>query len=142
MTSEYPISADDIADMDRYKDEILPAGSETLTKDDARPVVVAFEPDPVEGEWSDDHPFVAEFPSTEAARGWQHDETFNAEALERLRDAVFDEHTVFFASEFDAEDFEVARSTGHHSMRRTLIHDDTQPQHPMAHTTISTRDRW
>ena len=74
MTRGYLISANTIADMDRYTNEYLPVGSETLTKYDARPVVVAFDPDPVAGVWSDDHPFVAEFPSTDAARAWRHDE--------------------------------------------------------------------
>ncbi|MFP9061617.1 DUF1330 domain-containing protein [Natrialbaceae archaeon A-chndr2] len=106
MTKEYLISANNIADMERYTNEYLPIGGETLTKYDATPVVVTFEPDPVAGEWNYNHTFVAEFPTADAARAWQHDETFNSEKLEQLRDAVFDEHNFFFASEFDPGDFE------------------------------------
>lgn len=106
MTKEYLISANNIADMDRYTNEYLPVGGETLTKYDARPVVVTFEPDPVEGEWNYNHTFVAEFPSANAAQAWRNDETFNSVELEQLREAVFDEHNFFFASEFDPDDFE------------------------------------
>ena len=106
MTKHYLISANNIADMDRYTNEYLPTAGATLTKYDGEPLVVTLEPDPIAGEWEYNHTFVAEFPSAEAARAWQHDETFNADELERLRDVVFEAHNYFFAPAFDPEDFE------------------------------------
>ena len=102
MTKEYLISANNIADMNRYTNEYLLAGSETLTKYDAEPVIVTFDPDPVEGEWNYNLTFVAEFPSADVAQAWRNDETFNSAKLEQLRRAIFEEHNFFFASEFDS----------------------------------------
>ena len=104
MTREYLISANTIADMDRYTNEYLPVGSETLTKYDAEPVIVTFDPDPVEGEWNYNHTFVAAFPSAEAAQSWRNDETVTSVEFGQLREAVFAEHNFFFAPEFDPED--------------------------------------
>lgn len=91
MTREHLISANNVADMDRYANEYLPVGGETRRKYDSEPIIVAFEPDPVAGEWNYNHTFVAEFPSADAARACQHDDIFNSDELEQLRDAVFDE---------------------------------------------------
>ena len=61
MTNEYLISADDIADLDRYTNASLPVGDETLRKDDAEPLGDTLEPDRVAGERTDDHTAVARF---------------------------------------------------------------------------------
>ena len=106
MTKAYLISTNNIVDMDRYTHEYLPVGGDTLRKYDAKPIVVEFAPEPVVGEWKFNHTFVAEFPSTQAAQGWQNDPTFNSDELDRLRDAVFAEHNWFLAPEFDPENFE------------------------------------
>lgn len=106
MPREYLISANNLADVDRYTNGYLPIGGETLTNHDGKPVVVTFEPDQVAGEWNYTHTSVAEFLTADAARAWRHDETVNSDALDRLRDVGFDEHTFFFATQFDPAGFE------------------------------------
>ena len=101
MTKEHLISATTIADMDRNMNEYLPVGGETVTKNDAEPVIVTFDPGTVEGEWNYDHTFVAESPSTDPARAWRNDEPFNCAELEQPRQAIFEEHDVFSAPAFD-----------------------------------------
>lgn len=61
--------------MDRYTDEYLSVGADTLTKYDAEPVVVTFDPDPIDDRWTYDHTFVARFPSADATQAWRSDET-------------------------------------------------------------------
>lgn len=82
MTTESLISATAIAKVDRYTNERLPITDETLTRDDADPVLLTFDPDPVEGEWNDDH-------------------TFCSAELNPSCDAVFACTTFSFASAFD-----------------------------------------
>lgn len=106
MTKEYLISVNQIADMDRYENEYLPAAGETLLEYGGEPLFVSIDPDVVEGEWDHNHTFVAEFPSAEAAQEWYNDETYQSEELEQLREEVFDYMNIFFASTFDPEDVE------------------------------------
>ena len=96
MTKESLISANT---MDRDTNEYLPAGGDTLAKDDATPVVGRCESEPVAGEWNENHTFVADF---RLPRPLVRGSTMNPSMPTRSNnfpESVFDEHTGCFAPE-------------------------------------------